>query len=144
MRSVSSRDTISLLERTYTALPLPIPQYDEQDTAIRVLAPDIAGRDRCARQTERQLGRDQLFAVDGNHPALLANHGIRLRALQDRRDLYRPKDLAGRHGSRVHLSDVRTILRRRVRVERDGRCLDRHSGREIAQARRAVLPSIER
>jgi len=44
---------------------------------------------------KRQLDRDSLPALDGNNPALPADHGNWLRTLQDRRDLHRSEDPVG-------------------------------------------------
>lgn len=72
------------------------------------------------------------------------DHGDRVRTVQDGRHLYRTKDPARRPGSRLHLSDVREVLRRRDRAQQHGQRARRYAGSQAFETRRQVLPQVER
>ena len=143
VRRVASRDARSVPRRARAPLPLPVPQHGEQEPALRIPAINVAGRGRRAREDGR-LGRDKLSPADGDHPALPAHHGDRVRAQQDRGDLHRPEGAARRRGADVRLRHGRALLRRRHRPRQHGPGPRRAALDPTAQAHRPVLPPPER
>jgi hypothetical protein len=92
----------------------------------------------------RQFRCHQLPPLHRDHPSLPPNHGIRIRALQNSRHLHRAKDSARRPRTRIHLPDIRTILRRWHRLELDGEQLGRFAGNPTLEACCQVLFEVER
>lgn len=111
-RRLTSRNALVLPPGAHPAVPLPVPAHIVEDPTVRVSALDQPRGDRRAGE-DRRAGGDHVPAHHRNHPAVLAHHGERLRAVEDRRDFHPPEDPAGRQRLVLHLPDLRPLLARR-------------------------------
>ena len=97
----------------------------------------------CYPTATRQFRCHQLPTLHRNHPSLSPHHGVRIGALQNSRHFHRAKDTARRPRIGIYLSDIRTILRRRYRLELNGQQSGRFAGYSSAEACCQMLFEVE-
>lgn len=75
---------------------------------------------------------------------MFTNDGVRVGTEQNGGDVYRAENFIGRSRSGVHVRDSGEVLRGRVGVRGDGRAIGGTAEREVVEAHREVLFTVER
>ena len=137
---ISCRYASAVLERTDSALSLPIPQYAVQIEAFRVPTSNFARSDRSAGQSRRQ-NRHLVLAFNGDYTVVSAHHGDWFRVEQDRSDIYCSEGSVGRDWLELCMRYCGALLCCFDCSRKHGSAVASPSIRPLAQACRTLLPS---
>lgn len=133
----------AIFERTRALVFVPVFKHGEQNETVRVFEIDEFRSDRSAGESGRHRG-DQLSLEHRNYSTVLANDGIRVGTVKNGGDVHRAENFIGRSRAGVYVRDGGEVLRGRIGFRGDGRTVGRTAEREIAEAHREVLFTVER